>query len=762
MAIWRRYLLVGLVVSAGCVALPLGVGRDILYCLIGASSTAAILVGLRRNQPTHPAAWYFFAAGTATLTLGDGLYGWYGHEALIAPFPSLADAFYLVVYPLFAAGLLALGRSRGAETGPTGLNEGSILTVSLALLTWVFLITPTWSAYEQPLVNRLVGVAYPFADVLLFAMLMRLATSAGGRDTAFFLVAGSVGAMLVVDAVFATGAFLPVRTDSHLVDFGYLLSYVLWGAAALHPSMRGLSSPPSSQNPQAQRHPTVRWAMLGVALSTGPAILGGELIAGHRLDAWPVVIAAGATGVLALTRLHAIMALLESQTERLGRLTVTDYVTGLANRRQFVDRLDGFLGLAHPQVGGLLLVDLEHFSEINDTLGHRTADAILRAIGVRLGELTDERALVARLGSDLFGVLDPSITSGEQAGRAAVRIRQALERPLELPDLSVSVEANVGSLVLPQDAPETALALRRADVALSVARTRSGRTAGYGAEMESGNTLAPLLIGELREAIGSGDIVVYYQPQVEIHTGRVLGVEALVRWQHPRHGLLGPEVFVPAAEQAGLIGPLMEHVLDSALLQCARWRLVGLDLTVAVNLSVRNLLDPELVDKIRSALQSHGLQASSLELEITEGSAMVNPRRSIQVLGALAQLGVKLSIDDYGTGYSSLTYLQKLPVGRLKIDQSFVTAMLLDDASAAIVQSTIELARVLAFDVVAEGVQDDATLLRLRDMRCYSAQGFGLGRPVAAQLVPELVRGIEERLPAVLGTPRLSRALPGA
>jgi EAL domain-containing protein (putative c-di-GMP-specific phosphodiesterase class I) len=201
-------------------------------------------------------------------------------------------------------------------------------------------------------------------------------------------------------------------------------------------------------------------------------------------------------------------------------------------------------------------------------------------------------------------------------------------------------------------------------------------------------------------------------------------------------------------------------VLDSALNQCARWQHEGLDLTVAVNLSVRNLLDPGIVDDVRSSLQRHGLEPRSLELEITESSAMVNPRRSIEVLGELAGLGVMLSIDDYGTGHSSLAYLQKLPVGRLKIDHSFVTGMIDDPGSAAIVASTIKLARVLRLDVVAEGVEDDATLLRLREMRCFAGQGFALGPPVVARLLPDLVRRIEERLPGVLATPGLSEALP--
>jgi len=759
MAIWRRYLLVGLGVSALCVALPLGFGRDLLYCLVGASSAGAILIGVRKNRPNHATPWYFFAGATATWAFADGLYVWYEHVALTAPFPSLADAFHLAVYPLFAIGLLMLGRARRAKQGPNGLDETLILTISVGLLAWVFLIAPTWSAHDEPMFNRLVGIAYPLCDLLLFAVLMQLATSGAARNTTFRLVAGSVGAMLAADAVFAAGAFVPaIAAHTYLLDVGWLASYVLWGAAALHPSMRELTSPPP---PRTAGLSTARLALLGMAIAIGPAIVGGELIAGRPVDAGPVVIAAGATVVLVITRVRRMMRLLESQTERLSRLADTDNITGLANRRRFVDRLDKLLGVAHPEPTGFLLVDLARFSEINETLGTPTADAILRAVGVRLGELTGGGALVARMGSDTFGILDPSITSGEEASRTAIRIREALERPLELPDLSVSVEARVGSLVLPEDGTEPAMALLRADVALSVAKGRSGHTASYGVDLEPGDMLAPVLIGELGQAIEGNDIVVHYQPQVEIHTGRVYGVEALARWQHPRHGLLGPDLFISMAEQAGLIGPLLQHVLECALGQCASWRREGLDLTVSVNLSARNLLDPGLVDNVRAALLRHGLEPQCLELEITEGTAMVDPRRSIHVLGALAQLGVKLSIDDYGTGHSSLAYLQQLPVSRLKIDRSFVTEMTVDDASAAIVHSTIELARVLRFDVVAEGVDDDSTLLRLRDMECYAAQGFGLGRPLAAPLLPDLIRRIEERLHGVLGTSILSPAHPG-
>jgi diguanylate cyclase len=760
MAIWRRYLLAGLVASAVVAAVPVGVGRDLGYCLIGLSSAIAILVGVRRNRPTHPAAWYLFAIGTTAWALADSLYGWYQQPAESGPLPSLDSVIDLAVYPLFAAALLLLGRPRHrALPASDELEDTAILTVSAGLLAWVFLVEPIWAAPQVPLSSRLLGVVYPLCDVLLFALLMRLTTSTRVRNPAFLLVTGSVGALLVCDSVFAMGLVVPaIAAHASVLDFGWLMSYVLWGAAALHPSMVELSSP---QPPRALRATTFLLALLAATAALGPLILGGELIAGHQpLDVGPVIIAAGVLVGLGIARVGRMMRLLESQAQRLGRLADTDYATALVNRRYFVEHLSELLACAHPEVTGLLLVHLERLSEIEETLGHPTADDVLRALGVRLGEQTGERALVARMRNDTFGILDPSVTSGQEANCATVAIREALERPLELPDLSLSIEVSIGALVLPEDGTETDVTLLRAEVALSVAKARPGRTACYGIGMESGDTLAPVLMGELREAIEHADIVVHYQPQVEIRSGRVSGVEALVRWQHPRHGLLEPDTFIPSAEQMGLIGPLTDYVLNGALHQCALWESDGLALTVAVNISAGNLLDPDLVGDVRSALQRHGVKAPSLELEITESSAMVNLRRSVEVLGALAELGVKLSIDDYGTGHSSLAYLQQLPVARLKIDRSFVTEMTVDPMNAAIVDSTIKLARVLHFEVVAEGVEDDATLLALREMECSTAQGFNLGPPVAAPLLPALISRIESRLRPVLGTARLSKTLP--
>jgi predicted signal transduction protein with EAL and GGDEF domain len=359
--------------------------------------------------------------------------------------------------------------------------------------------------------------------------------------------------------------------------------------------------------------------------------------------------------------------------------------------------------------------------------------------------------MVARLGGDSFGVVvDDENLCREKAISGATTLRRELAAPFELSDVTVSIDPLIGVAVGPGDGTDAEELLQRADVAVSVARERPDRVARYTGRMPSDGALTPHLLTELSAALEAGDVVVHYQPQVQVATGRVIGVEALVRWQHPVHGLLPPASFIPAAERTGLIRPLTLYVLNRALDQAAQWRAAGRDLSVSVNLSVRDLLDPQFVADVRDAVLLHGVGGQGLELEITETMAMVDPQRSMAVLESLSAMGVMLSVDDYGTGYSSLAYLQRLPVRRLKIDRSFVMGMVEDEASAAIVRSTIELARNLGMTVVAEGVEDDATLLALRAMQCFAAQGFGLGRPVPGGDVLALVATIEHRVPQVL------------
>src|SRR5450756_1745386 len=482
-----------------------------------------------------------------------------------------------------------------------------------------------------------------------------------------------------------------------------------------------------------------------------PATMLVELLVGLE----PHLIEVSAASLLIIWLIHVRMVgmtrQMSEQRAHLARLAEADVLTGLPNRRRFTDTVAARMADGAAGAVPVLLIVLDRFTEINDTLGHRVGDELLCAVAARMTRVVGANGMVARLGGDSFGVVvEDERLCREEAIGCATALRQELVEPFVLSDVTVSIDALIGVAVGPGDGTDVEELLQRADVALSVARERPDRVARYSGRMPSDGVLTPHLISELRAAMEARDVVVHYQPQVEVATGRVLAVEALVRWQHPVHGMLPPAVFIPAAERTGLIRSLTLYVLDRALAQSAQWRVAGRELTVAVNLSARNLLDPGFVEDVHSTLVRHAVAPAALDLEITETMAMVDPKQSLEVMRALHAMGVQLSVDDFGTGYSSLSYLQRLPLQHLKIDRSFVMGMVEDEASAAIVRSTIELARNLGMTVVAEGVEDDATLLALRAMGCDTAQGFGLGRPVPGADVLDLVATIEHRVPQVL------------
>jgi len=425
-----------------------------------------------------------------------------------------------------------------------------------------------------------------------------------------------------------------------------------------------------------------------------------------------------------------------------------DALTGLPNRRVLTKRLTAALTRTHPgaELTAVLLLDLDHFKDVNDTLGHHIGDELLREVGKRLRSAVRPQDTVARMGGDEFAVLLTELDTTDEAEQIAQRLQDAFLEPVQLPDMSLPVEASLGIAIAPTDGTDADLLLQRADIAMYQAKNQHTRTERYFASSDTSGPDRLALLSELRFALDFDELIVHFQPKVELAAGRVRGVEALVRWQHPVRGLLYPDAFIPAAEQTGLIRPLSLRVLDLSLAACKHWRAAGLDLTVAVNLSARNLLDLALPTDVRNALARHGLPASALELEITESTAMADPGRAFGVLEELHKMGVVLAIDDYGTGHSSLAYLQRLPVGHLKIDKSFVTTMHTDGGDAVIVRSTIELARHLGLDVIAEGVEDEQTIGQLRALGCHSAQGYGLGRPAPVEQIPALIAYVESVL----------------
>jgi diguanylate cyclase (GGDEF)-like protein len=469
----------------------------------------------------------------------------------------------------------------------------------------------------------------------------------------------------------------------------------------------------------------------------GPA---GSLLAGNRRgdvdtfgSAEERLLTTLANHVTIVLQNADLVARLRREAAEREHASLHDGLTGLGNRemldrslrRVLVDRVpDGIVAV--------LLIDLDRFKEVNDTLGHHQGDVLLREIARRLVRVVGDRAVAIRLGGDEFAVLTHTCATQDDVLALAHVVEASITAPFELGDVTLDVGASIGVSMSPDDGDDPETLLQRADVAMYAAKSGPRSIELYDAATDHYSPWRLALASELRRTIERRELLVEYQPKADLRTGAIVGAEALARWHHPERGFVPPDEFVPVAEHTGLIRALTEHVLDVALGQCRAWRDGGHDLHVAVNLSVRNLVDEQLPQIVAAQLDAHGVPASALTLEVTEGTIMADPTRTVGILNRLSSMGVTISVDDFGTGYSSLGYLKRLPVDELKIDRSFVASMVQDDSDAVIVRSTIDLARNLGLVVTAEGVEDAATWQLLRGLGCNLAQGYYLGKPMTA------------------------------
>jgi diguanylate cyclase (GGDEF)-like protein len=422
----------------------------------------------------------------------------------------------------------------------------------------------------------------------------------------------------------------------------------------------------------------------------------------------------------------------------LERQALFDTLTGLPNRTLLQDRLRQTILNADRQSLGFafILLDLDRFKDINDTFGHHVGDILLRQVGPQLGEVLRESDTVSRFGGDEFALLLPTATDAAGAIQAADKVLGALQRPFVADGLSLQIEASLGIAMYPAHGADASALIQHADAAMYQAKRSKSGYAMYSVGEEEASRDRLLLLGEFRDAIQRAQLWLYYQPAVDPSTKRIIGMEALVRWQHPRLGLLPAASFIPFAEQTGLIRPLGEWVLRTAAAQSAHWTRVGIDTPISVNLSARDLPDLELPERIAQLLEAADVRPSRLRLEITESVVMSDPARSLEILGRLRDMGIDLSIDDFGTGYSSLSYLRRLPVAEIKIDRSFVTDMLSDPGAAAIVRSTIDLGHNLGLRVIAEGVESEEVAAQLGSLGCDGIQGYYVSPAMPAELVP--------------------------
>jgi diguanylate cyclase (GGDEF)-like protein len=390
-----------------------------------------------------------------------------------------------------------------------------------------------------------------------------------------------------------------------------------------------------------------------------------------------------------------------------------------------------------------MLIDLDRFKEINDTLGHHYGDELLRELGPRLASCIGRDGVLARLGGDEFAVLvHTSAEDVEGLESLAAKLIACVRQPLAVDELSLEVAASVGIARFPHDGDDAHALLRCADVAMYAAKEDHTGCKVYATELDRHSVRRLSVLSDFRRALATEEIVVHYQPIIDVDGSVVRGAEGLVRWEHPNLGLLPPGAFIQTIEQTELIGPLTRHVMERSIAQCAEWRHAGNDLSVAVNLSVRNLLDRSLPGQIEQLLSTYRLPPEALQLEITESMLMSDPERALAIVTHLSALGVRFSVDDFGTGYSSLANLRRLPIDELKIDRSFVGPMLKDESDLIIVRSTINLGHDLGMRVIAEGVEDEQTLVRLAGLGCDLAQGYHVSRPMPAATFTEWIDGM--------------------
>lgn len=650
-------------------------------------------------------------------------------------FPSVADVGFLLFYPLVLAGLVVwvLGHSgRLPEAALLDSAVGSLGAGAVLALVLVPLLTSE-VGYSSPIVVAL-ALAYPLCDFLTIVVAAGIAAlpwyAMGGNGVMLLL---GPTAFALTDVVYAYQVVDGSHQLGTLLEAGWAAGLCLVATWANGLDQRGSSSADASRPRLAV--PTLASAAAVAVLVAGTSAPAPEL----------AVFLAAATLVAAMFRTRWAFRQLVT-LEEVHRRARTDDLTGLPNRRAVYEevpaRIDG-----NAKAGALLLLDLDRFKEINDSLGHDAGDIVLTGVAKRLAQCLSPSDLMARIGGDEFVVFLEN-TSREESESVAAHLQESLSEPFGLNGLSLQVNASIGISLLPDHGRDLKGLLRKAELAMYTAKAfRSGHHVHIRDDNRRGEARLRAL-QELRTALTDDQLTLHFQPKIELTTGQVSGVEALVRWNHPERGLLQPADFLPLAEEAGLMNKVTSRVLDLALDQTAAWHTQRRMLTVAVNLSASQLIDMDLPNRIGSMLQQRHLPGTALILEITEEVMMPDRNRAREILSRLRDKDIKVSIDDFGTGYSSLAYLRDLPANEIKIDKSFVMPMTTDTRAADLVVSIITLAQSAGLTIVAEGVEDRRHLHQLIQYGCDQAQGFYISKPLPLPALETwLTRNTQQQMP---------------
>ena len=714
------------------------------------------------------------------LALGTGLLSWSIGDSIAAtrfsgPPPVASELCYLGFYPLAYVAIVLLMRQEVSRfPAPTWL-DGALAGLGAAAVCAAFAFRDVLHTTGGSSFTTAMNLAYPIGDLLLLALVVGgTAMLQGTKRLRWVLVATAC----TINAVGDT--FNLLHRSAGASPVGQAFNATAWPVAILLMSLAVWVRPVKAAR-KAQAVAT-GFVLPGLAAAAGLVILTVGSV--HPVGRVALGLAS-ATLAVAGVRLALSVGDLRSITEQRHRQSMTDELTGLGNRRHLVQLFDAFLlrlaedtaatkGAAGERAGpdgplgpgsasdrgpagafasadqhallpdvpevlptasvAVLFVDLDRFKEVNDSFGHAVGDELLRQIGPRLSAALRKTDSLVRLGGDEFAVVLPDADE-QRACRVAERLAAALEQPFYLDLVPVQISASVGIAVAPRDGSDLAEVLRCADAAMYRAKLSGRQVQVYDRAFDKSGDLLHL-VEELREAIAGGGLVLHFQPQLDLRTGTISAVEALVRWEHPRLGTIPPLKFLPLAEEAGLMPGITTHVLDDALAQCARWRSDGHDLAVSVNVSASNLLDSGFVDAVADAIRRAGVPPDALVLEITETCIISDYELCRQVIDALQRLGVVTSIDDFGAGFTSLAHLSNLAVGELKLDRAFIAPLSGESdgkRDVELVRSTIGLGHALGLRVVAEGIEDEETLSMLSEFGCDVAQGYLISRPVPAE-----------------------------
>jgi len=682
-----------------------------------------VLRGLtdRRNRR----AWWLLAAGLSAALAGSA--GYFLHYQFFdpVPYPSWSDLGWVAFYPLAYLAVARLLRDRMRRVPPSMWLDGLVAGVTAAAWAAALLFDLTPADGSGSLSAVVMTLAYPVADVLLLAVVAGAVVAIGHGAGAmwWWLMAGFL-AFAIGDAVYVDA----LASDSYAVggplDMAWQVARMCFLLAALQPARRTVSKP--------REGVPVLVVPIVCCLAALALLFHGT---GAPLRPWADVLALMAA-LAALGRMALTFRELGALPE-IRRQATTDDLTGLANRRAFYDTLRRAASSPRESFA-VLLLDLDRFKEINDSLGHHAGDELLRLVGPRIKGRLGRRDFLARLGGDEFAVVAPG-ADGPAAQALAGTIRQSLQQPFRLGAATLALDASVGVALAPTHSRHADELLQLADLAMYAAKDRRVGILLYDRGRDEPGRHRLELADQLRDGIAAGQLVLAYQPKLDLRRDAISGVEALVRWRHPTRGLLAPDAFIEVAESSGLMADLTAAVVGEALAQCRRWRDIGLDLTVAVNISPSNLIDARFPDEVAALLAAHDVPAEALIVEVTENVLMEDRERAVAVLTRLRATAAGIAIDDFGTGYSSLAYLAELPVTELKLDRAFVARMTAELRYTSIVRSTVELAHALGLSLVAEGVEDSETLEALVGTGCDCAQGYGISRPVPADAITSML-----------------------